>query len=141
MYVGNLPWATDDQALGDLFAQFGQVNSATVLRYKFTGKSRGFGFVEMENDDEAKEAISKLHGTDLEGRKIIVNEAFPPKERNDQDSSEQTPENNTSNEDTVEENVEDIETSEDNTQEEETSSEQSAQEEEKAPETEEEQPS
>ncbi len=77
LFVGSLPWATDDQQLGQLFSQFGQVNSATVLKDKMTGRSRGFGFVEMENDAEAQEAISKLNDSDLNGRKIVVNEARP----------------------------------------------------------------
>lgn len=72
-----MPWATDDQQLGQLFSQYGQVNSATVLKDKMTGRSRGFGFVEMENDAEADEAINKLDGSDLNGRKIVVNEARP----------------------------------------------------------------
>lgn len=77
LFVGSLPWATDDQKLHDLFSQFGKVNSATVLQDRMTGRSRGFGFVEMENDNEALEAIEKLNGSDLEGRKIVVNEARP----------------------------------------------------------------
>lgn len=77
LFVGSLPWATDDQQLGQLFSQFGKVTSATVLKDKMTGRSRGFGFVEMENDAEADEAISKLNDSDLNGRKIVVNEARP----------------------------------------------------------------
>lgn len=72
-----MPWATDDQALGNMFSQFGQVISARVLKDRETGRSRGFGFVEMANDNEAQEAIEKLNGTDLEGRKIVVNVARP----------------------------------------------------------------
>lgn len=72
-----MPWATDDQKLGDLFAKFGQVISAKVLKDRETGRSRGFGFVEMANDNEAQEAIKQLNGSDIDGRKIVVNEARP----------------------------------------------------------------
>lgn len=71
----------DDNKLGNLFSQFGQVNSATVLKDKMTGRSRGFGFVEMQNDNEAEEAIKQLNGSDIEGRKIVVNEARPREDR------------------------------------------------------------
>lgn len=72
-----MPWATDDQSLADMFSQFGQVISARVLKDRETGRSRGFGFVEMANDSEADEAIEKLNGSDMEGRKIVVNVARP----------------------------------------------------------------
>lgn len=81
LFVGSLPWATDDQQLGDLFAKYGQVLSAKVLKDRETGRSRGFGFVEMANDDEADKAISELNGTDIEGRKIVVNVARPREDR------------------------------------------------------------
>ena len=81
LFVGSLPWAVDDQKLNDLFSQFGKVVSAVVLKDKMTGRSRGFGFVEMENDNEATEAIEKLNGSDMEGRKIVVNEARPREDR------------------------------------------------------------
>lgn len=70
----------DDKQLFDMFAQFGAVTSATVLKDRMTGRSRGFGFVEMENDSEAEEAINKLNGSDMEGRKIVVNVARPKTE-------------------------------------------------------------
>lgn len=79
--MGSLPWAVDDQKLNDLFSQFGKVVSAVVLKDKMTGRSRGFGFVEMENDNEAQEAIDKLNGSDMEGRKVVVNEARPREDR------------------------------------------------------------
>lgn len=78
-----MPWATDDQKLADLFSQFGKVSSATVLQDRMTGRSRGFGFVEMDNDAEAKEAIEKLNDTDYEGRKLVVNEARPREDNRD----------------------------------------------------------
>ena len=76
-----MPWATDDQKLRDLFSQFGNVTSATVLKDKMTGRSRGFGFVEMENDSEADAAVQALNNSDLDGRKIVVNEARPREDR------------------------------------------------------------
>ena len=81
LFVGSLPWAVDDQKLGDLFSQFGSVVSAVVLKDRMTGRSIGFGFVEMENDSEAMEAVEKLNGSDMEGRKIVVNEARPREDR------------------------------------------------------------
>lgn len=77
LFVGSLPWVTDDAALQNLFSQFGQVTYAKVIKDRETGRSRGFGFVEMTNDNEAQEAIDKLNGSDIEGRKIVVNEAKP----------------------------------------------------------------
>lgn len=77
IFVGSLPWATDDQKLGDLFSQFGEVMSAKVLNDRETGRSRGFGFVEMSDDAAADQAIEKLNGSDYEGRKIVVNVARP----------------------------------------------------------------
>lgn len=81
IFVGSLPWATDDQKLQDLFAPFGNVLRANVLRDRDTGRSRGFGFVEMEDDAAADEAIKALDGSDIEGRKIVVNEARPKTDR------------------------------------------------------------
>ena len=81
LFVGSLPWAVDDQKLGDLFSQFGEVVSAVVLKDRMTGRSRGFGFVEMANDNEAMEAVEKLNGSDMDGRKIVVNEARPREDR------------------------------------------------------------
>lgn len=81
LFVGSLPWAVDDQKLGDLFSEFGSVVSAVVLKDRMTGRSRGFGFVEMENDQEAQEALEKLNGSDMDGRKIVVNVARPREDR------------------------------------------------------------
>ena len=72
--VGNLPWRTDDQELENLFSQYGEVLSAKVISDRETGRSRGFGFVEME-DDAALEAIENLNGQEMDGREIRVNEA------------------------------------------------------------------
>lgn len=81
LFVGSLPWAVDDQKLGDLFSQFGEVVSAVVLKDRMTGRSRGFGFVEMANDEDAKKAIEALNNSDMDGRKIVVNEARPREDR------------------------------------------------------------
>jgi len=75
LYVGSLAYQTADQDLLDLFGQVGQVVSATVITDRDSGRSKGFGFVEMSNDDEARKAIEQLNGTTLGGRQIIVNEA------------------------------------------------------------------
>ena len=81
IYVGNLSWNTDDRQVNDLFSQYGQVDSARVLTDRETGRSRGFGFVEMANDDEARAAIDALNGYELDGRQLRVNEARPREER------------------------------------------------------------
>lgn len=77
LYVGGLPFKTGDDELNSLFANYGKVTSAKVIKDKFSGRSRGFGFVEMEDDNEALAAITKLNGTEYEGRKLTVNEARP----------------------------------------------------------------
>jgi len=74
MYVGNLPFSADQYSLQSLFAPFGEVLSARVMSDRETGRSRGFGFVEMEVS-EAKKAISSLDGAEFEGRKLRINEA------------------------------------------------------------------
>ncbi|MDO8488335.1 MAG: RNA-binding protein [bacterium] len=77
LFVGSLAWGTTDDSLKQLFSQAGTVVSANVIKDRFTGKSKGFGFVEMSSDDEAKKAIAELNGKDLDGRAINVNEARP----------------------------------------------------------------
>jgi len=77
-----LAWATTDDSLQQFFAQAGNVVSAKVIMDRMTGKSRGFGFVEMASDAEAKEAVAKLNGQVLDGRNIVVNEARPQTDRN-----------------------------------------------------------
>jgi RNA recognition motif-containing protein len=74
LFVGNLPWSVLDQELEDLFTQFGNVDSANVITDRDTGRSRGFGFVEMD-DDSGRAAISELNETEVSGRKLTVNEA------------------------------------------------------------------
>ena len=82
MFVGGLAWATTDDSLQQFFAQAGNVVSAKVIMDRMTGKSRGFGFVEMASDAEAKEAVAKLKGQVLDGRHIVVHEARPQTDRN-----------------------------------------------------------
>ena len=77
LYVGNLKYTVDSDQLRELFEQFGSVSSAEVLSDRDTGRSRGFGFVEMANDDEALAAIETLDGRDHDGRRLTVNEARP----------------------------------------------------------------
>ncbi len=81
VYVGGLPYATTDQQLQDLFAQYGAVASARIITDKFTGQSRGFGFVEMASDGDAQKAITALNGTQFGGRTLTVNEARPQEPR------------------------------------------------------------
>ena len=75
LFVGSLSWDTTDASLRDLFSSIGSVVSAQVIMDKFSGKSRGFGFVEMETEEDAQRAVSELNGKDLDGRAIVVNEA------------------------------------------------------------------
>jgi RNA recognition motif-containing protein len=77
LYVGNLKYTVTSEHLQEMFEQFGAVSSAQVLSDRETGRSRGFGFVEMPNDDEAQGAIETLDGQDVDGRRLTVNEARP----------------------------------------------------------------
>ena len=77
LYVGNLPYSIDDARLHSQFAEFGSVASAKVITDRETGRSKGFGFVEMDSDSEADSAIEKLNGAELDGRAINVSEARP----------------------------------------------------------------
>jgi RNA recognition motif-containing protein len=81
IYVGNLSYSTTDDDLRQTFEAYGQVTSASVIKDKYTGESRGFGFVEMSNKAEAESAIQALNGTDLGGRALTVNEAKPREDR------------------------------------------------------------
>ena len=83
IFVGNLSWDTKDDGLKDFFLKFGNVVSATVITYRDTGRSKGFGFVEFDSEDAAKKAIEEGNGGELDGRNINVNEAKPPKPRED----------------------------------------------------------
>lgn len=77
LYVGGLPYSVSDGQLSELFSPHGTVDSARVITDRMTGRSKGFGFVEMSSQEEAESAIQSLNGTDLEGRSITVNEAKP----------------------------------------------------------------
>ncbi len=77
LYVGGLPYSVTDGQLQEIFSEHGTVESAKVIADKFTGQSRGFGFVEMGSGDEAQKAIQALNSTQLEGRTLVVNEAKP----------------------------------------------------------------
>ena len=77
MYVGNLSYEMSEENLRNEFAEYGEVQSAKIITDKFTGRSRGFGFVEMNSDDEGKKAMEELNGKDCEGRQLVVNEARP----------------------------------------------------------------
>jgi RNA recognition motif-containing protein len=81
IYVGNLPWAISDDELRNLFADFGEVASASVIMDKFSGRSKGFGFVEMPNNSEAEAAIKAMNEKEMKGRNLRVNEAKPREDR------------------------------------------------------------
>lgn len=81
LFVGSIPYSATDAELSDHFAQAGNVVSATILMDKFTGRSRGFGFVEMGSEEEAQAAVQQLNGKDFQGRELVVNEARPQKPR------------------------------------------------------------
>ena len=77
IYVGNLSWNLKDQDLSNLFTPYGEVASAKIVMDKFTQRSKGFGFVEMPNDDQAQAAIAQLNGSEVDGRNLVVNESRP----------------------------------------------------------------
>ena len=81
LYVGNLPYSTNDAELSSMFEEFGEVTSSAVVLDRDTGRSRGFGFIEMSDDAAADEAIEKMNGQDSGGRALVVNEARPRAER------------------------------------------------------------
>jgi RNA recognition motif-containing protein len=81
LFIGSLAWGTTDDSLKDFFSQAGTVVSANVIVDRETNRSKGFGFVEMSSDDEAKAAVDQLNGKELDGRAIVVNEARPREER------------------------------------------------------------
>src|SRR5436190_16596249 len=82
IYVGGLPYSVSEQDLQNLFKGSGSVTSATVVSDRYTGQSKGFGFVEMSTDAESDSAIQSLNGTMLQGRTLVVNEAKPREDRN-----------------------------------------------------------
>lgn len=85
IFVGNISFSTTEEDLQQLFEQHGAVESVSLIMDRYTGRSRGFGFVEMSNDNEARAAITKLNGTELHDRALTVNEARPREPRRDRD--------------------------------------------------------
>src|SRR3989344_4291434 len=81
LYVGGLPYSTTDDSLRDAFSQAGTVETANIIKDKISGRSKGFGFVEMSTDEEAQKAIDLFNGKDFEGRTLTVNEARPMEDR------------------------------------------------------------
>lgn len=81
IYVGNLSYGTTEDDLRELFGQFGEIAKANIIKDRETGRSKGFGFVEMENDAEAQQAIEELEGADHQGRNLRVNEARPREQK------------------------------------------------------------
>lgn len=75
IFVGSLPFSLEESELQEFFEEYGEVTSAKIITDKFSGRSRGFGFVEMPNDEEAKKAIEELNGAEVNGRAIVVNES------------------------------------------------------------------
>lgn len=86
IYIGNLPYSTSDDELGDLFREHGEVSSAKVIMDRISGRSKGFGFVEMPDDGAAQAAIDALNGHEIGGRPLKVNEARPREDRPRRDS-------------------------------------------------------
>lgn len=84
LYVGNLDYGVTDDKLSELFSKAGKVVSAAVITDRQSGRSKGFGFVEMSSEEEAKKAIETFNGKDFEGRKLVVNEARPREPREEQ---------------------------------------------------------
>ncbi len=83
IYVRNLNFSLTEDELREVFAQFGAVDSVKIIKDKFTGRAKGFGFVEMPNESEGAAAIEKLNGSDVKGRNMFVDKANPPKEKDE----------------------------------------------------------
>ncbi|MBW6442687.1 RNA-binding protein [Patescibacteria group bacterium] len=79
IYVGNLPWSVTKVKLEELFSPYGKIEDALVMANKYTGRSRGFGFVTYKSESEAEKAIKEMQGKEVEGRKLVVKEARPPR--------------------------------------------------------------
>ena len=80
LFVGNLPFSTDERRLEELFAAIGPVDTVNIVRDQMTGRARGFAFVEMQTEEDAQKAITQFNGTDMGGRQLVVNEARPKPE-------------------------------------------------------------
>ena len=83
IYVANIPWKASEEELKGLFAEYGEVDSAKIIVDKFTQRSRGFGFIEMKDDEAGRRAINELNGHDFMGKNLVVNEARPKEDRGD----------------------------------------------------------
>jgi len=81
IYVGNLPWAIDDKKLKEIFSEFGKISEAVVIKNKFNGRSKGFGFVTFSSEEEAEKAVAEMNEKEIEGRTLTVNKARPMEER------------------------------------------------------------
>lgn len=81
LYVGNLPYSITEQSLGNLFAAYGNVLSASIIKDKISGRSKGFGFVELDDDSKAEAAIAEMNGKESDGRALVVSVARPMQER------------------------------------------------------------
>ncbi len=79
IYTGNLPWSVTKEKLEELFSPYGEIEDAIVIANKYTGRSRGFGFVTYKNESDADKAITEMSGKEVEGRKLVVKEARPPR--------------------------------------------------------------
>lgn len=82
LFVGGLPYATTDEELAEAFSKVGTVSSALIIKDRYSGRSKGFGFVEMQDEAEAEKAIKELNGSEIGGRTIVVDKARPPKTLN-----------------------------------------------------------
>lgn len=80
LFVGNISWNTSDDQLKEAFAQFGEIEEAVIIKDKFSGRSKGFGFVTFTNDEEGDKAIEEMNGKEIDGRELTVNEARPREE-------------------------------------------------------------
>ncbi len=81
IYAGNLNYNISEEELEQVFSKYGEVSYVKIIRDKYTDQSKGFGFIEMANDEEAQKAIDELNGTDVKGRELRVNQARPPREQ------------------------------------------------------------
>ncbi len=91
IYIGNLPYSITEDALKQAFEEFGPVESVKIIIDRITGKSKGFGFVDMTNDTEAEQAITQINGREFDGRTVIVNQARPQERRESRFSSTRKP--------------------------------------------------
>lgn len=82
IYVGNLSYRVKEEELKEIFSEYGEVTSVKIITDKYSGRSKGFAFVEMGNDDEAKNAIKELNGSEIDNREVVVDEARPKREDN-----------------------------------------------------------